>query len=526
MKKYSEMKKEAEFLREAVPGVDVANGKFTTEDATRLLKAKLDFKKAIEENRIKAVRETLARPGAREFLINGILNSQGVTPLFMSVFKGHYEISELLINTGASISIEMIGMAIQEGHRNITKLLLDSPSKLDVNTPLQDQSTLLMFAAKFGDLSAVQQLIRKGACLEARNMWESCALTFAANHGNVDIVEYLYSLYTNVDLRKEDAELALSMGTASNRPRVAEYLISQGVSLHAIRCYKKTNETRKILDEVVEEDGSLRTDRMAAALSIINKVKEQSDFMRREFENKIDNAIKTFNIPRDLSVLCASYLPTKETFTHVEKPVSFWHTLHKSYGEYFAKLSLDPNFIIQNKSSREQVEFLSQIRKMAENRYSHQVRWTSEKLVIENSVLFLQIVYDIANRSLDRKSAVDYSAAVNVLIRDLIMPALIESWDIPKLTSEFLKLKSRMNRNTLPDNYQQLFTIKELRDFSNDEIKGIQSFIKENHTLLFNLLAATLQQYINHYYMPRSTNTILVNTSPTSSTRSSSRQAR
>ena len=58
-------------------------------------------------------------------------NSDGITALMMSCYNGHTEIVELLINSGADISImTSIGMtalwvSTDNGHKNITKLLIE-----------------------------------------------------------------------------------------------------------------------------------------------------------------------------------------------------------------------------------------------------------------------------------------------------------------------------------------------------------------------------------------------------------------
>ena len=77
------------------------------------------------------------------------------------------------------------------GDLNEVGLILRNYPNMDINCGDRCKSSALHYAAEKGHIDVVSLLIKKGAIVNVRNMWEKTPLHSASNHGHLEIVKLL-----------------------------------------------------------------------------------------------------------------------------------------------------------------------------------------------------------------------------------------------------------------------------------------------------------------------------------------------
>ena len=117
------------------------------------------------------------------------------TPLHAAVFYDHEDVAQLLINRGAEVNKEDIHQrtplhyAVCGGLRDVAKVLLDRGA--EPNRANYNGFTSLHYASCFGHKDVVQLLLLRGADLNIATANSSTPLTLALNNGHADIVNIL-----------------------------------------------------------------------------------------------------------------------------------------------------------------------------------------------------------------------------------------------------------------------------------------------------------------------------------------------
>lgn len=133
-----------------------------------------------------------------------------LTPLQCAVGIGNLEITQALLQSGASVSNQTQWL-LERAESKIEILLELLRAGIDPNQRiLDDGQTVLMYAAGRGDLHVVKALIEAGADVNIVADNGTFALIRAAEQGYQEVFDYLAPL-TSPDL-KQEAEDALSRG--------------------------------------------------------------------------------------------------------------------------------------------------------------------------------------------------------------------------------------------------------------------------------------------------------------------------
>lgn len=139
----------------------------------------------------------ILRHVARDPLLVNSYDSDGLQPLGLACFFGHYETAENLIKLGAVVnspSHHMFGhapihSATSAGHAEIVLLLIKNnanPNARDFNG-----STPLHIASQNGDTKMIRTLLFNGADMSIRNHKEKLAIDLAADANQMEAVKLL-----------------------------------------------------------------------------------------------------------------------------------------------------------------------------------------------------------------------------------------------------------------------------------------------------------------------------------------------
>jgi ankyrin repeat protein len=93
--------------------------------------------------------------------------------------------------------------------------------------------TQLLEAAKAGDAAAVQQLLQKGAHIEAKDDYGDTALIVAAEKGHSDVVKLLLEKGANIEAKNEVGATALIMAAAYGKTDMVKLLLEKGANFNA-----------------------------------------------------------------------------------------------------------------------------------------------------------------------------------------------------------------------------------------------------------------------------------------------------
>lgn len=122
-------------------------------------------------------------------------NCSGETPLMHAAIRGHKEITELLIDSGAAINAKdnlgrtALMHAAYYNSKQVAELLI--AKKANINEKENSGWTVLMYAAYNNSKEVTELLIVKGADVNPKNDEGDDALKVAIKYSNKEIVEML-----------------------------------------------------------------------------------------------------------------------------------------------------------------------------------------------------------------------------------------------------------------------------------------------------------------------------------------------
>ncbi len=103
----------------------------------------------------------------------------------------------------------------------------------DVNTPLSDGSTALLWAAHNGDVELVDRLLQAGADAKAKNQFGATPMSEAAFLGNAAIIEKLLKAGADPDSPSADGQTALMVVARTDNVAAAKLLLDHGARVDA-----------------------------------------------------------------------------------------------------------------------------------------------------------------------------------------------------------------------------------------------------------------------------------------------------
>jgi pectate lyase len=273
-------------------GADVSVRDQWGQGSTPLMKARRSKDKEIVDLLQAKLTETSIHWAARqgvlakveEFLEDGIdvnaKDSQGMTPLLLAVQRGHKDIIDLLIAKKADVNVKNetgqtpLDLAVRQNNKDIVELLIANDADIDAKndegqTPLdiaisQNRSEVVKLlaakgadisfhsAARIGDLAIVENIIRKGTDLNAKDVSGRTPLHYAVEYGHKNIVELLITKGANVNIKDDDGNTPGHVALGKYNNTILELLIAKGVnivSIHLSAYQGDLDEVRSYIEE-------------------------------------------------------------------------------------------------------------------------------------------------------------------------------------------------------------------------------------------------------------------------------------
>ena len=125
-----------------------------------------------------------------------------------------------------------LALAARRNDMATVRTLLSASPKPDVNQPTADGSTALHWAAYYNDAELVDQLIKAGANVNAKNLFGSSPMSEAAVVGNVKVLKALLAAGADVESANEDGQTALMILSRTSNVEAAKLLISKRANVN------------------------------------------------------------------------------------------------------------------------------------------------------------------------------------------------------------------------------------------------------------------------------------------------------
>lgn len=120
------------------------------------------------------------------------------------------------------------------GDLNEVGLILRNYPNMDINCGDRCKSSALHYAAEKGHIDVVSLLIKKGAIVNVRNMWEKTPLHSASNHGHLEIVKLLIDNGARIEATSNKKRFTpMHLASQYNHLSVVEYLVESGADVTA-----------------------------------------------------------------------------------------------------------------------------------------------------------------------------------------------------------------------------------------------------------------------------------------------------
>ena len=120
--------------------------------------------------------------------------------------------------------------AVKAGNRSAVQQLIRA--RADVNAAEPDGSTALMWAVRAGDTELVGQLLKAGANVRAANRYGVRPLTLAATNGDAAITKVLLDAGADANTAFPEGETVLMTAARTGRPEVLQLLLDHGAAIN------------------------------------------------------------------------------------------------------------------------------------------------------------------------------------------------------------------------------------------------------------------------------------------------------
>ena len=197
-----------------------------------------DFFQAVKEGEQEAVGRFVAGDPA---LVNA-RDANGVSAVLWSLYRGHPEVADLLIDKGADLNIFE---AAAVGKRNILAEMLEKEPNL-VGEYSPDGFTALGLACFFGSKEAVEVLLEKGADPNAvsKNRMRVTPLHSAVAHRDgakaLEMSRLLLAHNAQVNVAQEGGWTPLHQAAAHGQTEIVRILLERGADVQAMSADGRT----------------------------------------------------------------------------------------------------------------------------------------------------------------------------------------------------------------------------------------------------------------------------------------------
>jgi ankyrin repeat protein len=168
---------------------------------------------------------------------------EGSTALMLAAFMGNLEMVKMLVAAGADPKLpdEDGETAIVSARKwpEIVQFLRPLSSPDDIEFIEKEKKPVSVDAEEFfkvvvaADLSAVRDLLSRGAPVNAKNKNDETALHFAAESGKKELVEWLLSAGAAVNAKNHCQRTPLALAANRGHVAIAELLIAAGADLES-----------------------------------------------------------------------------------------------------------------------------------------------------------------------------------------------------------------------------------------------------------------------------------------------------
>jgi len=167
------------------------------------------------------------------------------TPLHLAAIKNHSNIIKLLIQNGADIEAQEkyngyrpLHIVVLNGYTNTAKMLLQNGANIE--TQDEKNRTPLHIAAMYGKTETAKMLLQNGANIEAMDNYGRTPLHTAARYGKIEIAKMLLQNGANIEARDRSGSTPLHVAALFGRTETAKMLLQNGANIEAMDNYGNT----------------------------------------------------------------------------------------------------------------------------------------------------------------------------------------------------------------------------------------------------------------------------------------------
>ncbi|RYP25338.1 hypothetical protein DL767_008433 [Monosporascus sp. MG133] len=166
-----------------------------------------------------------------------VKDNDGETPLWRATRNGYKEIVQLLLDSGAEADMKgydgrtPLWWATRNGHKEVVQLVLDNGAKADAKD--NDGETPLWWVARYGDKEIVQLLLDSGAEADVKNNNGQTPLWWASRNGYKETVQLLLDSGAEADTKDNDGQTPFWRAAMNGHKEIVQLLLDSGAEADA-----------------------------------------------------------------------------------------------------------------------------------------------------------------------------------------------------------------------------------------------------------------------------------------------------
>nr|WP_299385057.1 ankyrin repeat domain-containing protein [Allomuricauda sp.] len=174
------------------------------------------------------------------------VNDNGLTPLWMAVYKNDTTSVKLLLNNGASLDYPVekgmhpIMVGCIANSMESVKILLDKGVDVNWKSKASRNQQPIRFASQEGSLDLVKMLLHYGADMEATPDDKGTPLLAALHARNFEVAEYYFLNGANVSVVGRDGECVVHEAIKTNNPYMVKLALDRNAPLNYLDPKGKT----------------------------------------------------------------------------------------------------------------------------------------------------------------------------------------------------------------------------------------------------------------------------------------------